>query len=68
LYLCSRFFRNYFLFGSYDGNIQSLIIGSLIIIMSTLIFVFIQVISSIKINLLNVQKSNYQPNFNKLNT
>ena len=26
LYLCSRFFRNYFLYGSYDGNIQSLII------------------------------------------
>tara|TARA_Y100000389_G_scaffold198560_1_gene235301 strand:- start:634 stop:1572 length:939 start_codon:yes stop_codon:yes gene_type:complete len=68
LYLCSRFFRNYFLYGSYDGNIQSLIIGSLIIILTTLIFVFLQVISSIKINLLNVQKSNYHPNFNKLNT
>lgn len=68
LYLCSRFFRNYFLYGSYDGNIQSLIIGSLIIILTTLIFVFLQVISSIKINLLNVQKSNYHPIFNTLNT
>jgi len=68
LYLCSRFFRNYILFGSYDGNIQSLIVGSLIITLSTLLLISLLVISSIKINLLNVQKNNYHPNFNKLNT
>lgn len=68
LYLCSRFFRNYILFGSYDGNVQSLIVGSLIVTLSTIILVCLLVISSIKINLLNVQKNNYRPNFNIIKT
>lgn len=68
VYLCSRFIKNYFTFGTYDGNIQSLIIGSLIIIVSTLFYVALNLVSYIKINLLNIQKSNYQPKFKLLKT
>jgi glycosyltransferase involved in cell wall biosynthesis len=61
--LISRFFSKYILEGSNQGNVQSLTTGLSSIIVATLVYVFLLIISYLKTNLVKIQKSTFVPDY-----
>lgn len=65
--LISRFFSKYFLDGSNQGNVQSLTTGLSIIVIATLVYIFLLLISYLKNYFLKIEKSTFLPEFTELN-
>ena len=65
--LISRFLSKYFLFGTNPGNVQSLTTGLSFILIATLIYIFLLLISYIKKYLFTIQKSTFLADFTELN-
>ena len=59
--LSSRFFRNYIQDPSFNGNIQSLTVGMSIIIVATLVYLTLRIMSYTKLNLVELEKATFSP-------
>lgn len=59
--LSSRFFRNYIQDPSFNGNIQSLTVGMAIIIVATLVYLTLRIMSYTKLNLVELEKATFSP-------
>jgi len=63
LFLIFRFINNYLKFDGYTGNVQSLLVGSAMITLTTIFYTMLVIISYMKKNMMEVEKSTYSGNY-----